>query len=256
MPDGDHEVVAHEDVDLAGLDGVVLVDVPERLEHQEEAVVVVVQLRALVGVDGVLDRERVQAERLRHVAELGLGRLVEPHPHEVARVLRARPEPVVVVDLAVDGDPLPAVVERAVDDHVIQGRAQARSDRYCSRHGDGDPGQARQDDRQHLRRPRRPRRRGVAGRRRADPGGRGGGAPRRRTARGRREQPARALQADRRGRSSGRSRGSRPGSPTRASPSATTASGRAGPSRPWPRNRCGGPCRPSRPRPRSPAASR
>ena len=36
VADGDDELVADEDADLAGLDGVVLVDVPERLQHDEQ----------------------------------------------------------------------------------------------------------------------------------------------------------------------------------------------------------------------------
>ena len=49
MAHGHDEVLADEHVDLAGLDGVPLVDVPERLEDQEQGVVVALQLGPLVG---------------------------------------------------------------------------------------------------------------------------------------------------------------------------------------------------------------
>ena len=62
VADGDHEVGADEHHQLADLDDLVTVDVPGRLEHDEQAVAVPLELRALVGVDGVLDGERVQVE--------------------------------------------------------------------------------------------------------------------------------------------------------------------------------------------------
>ena len=73
VPDGHDEVRADEHVDLAGLDGVLGVDVPERLEHQEQRVLVALQLGPLVGVDRVLDGEVVQPEGDRHVLQLHLG---------------------------------------------------------------------------------------------------------------------------------------------------------------------------------------
>jgi hypothetical protein len=127
MPDGHDEVVSHEDVDLAGLDGVVLVDVPERLQHQEQAVLVLLQLRPLVGLDGVLDRQVVQAEGLGHVGQLVRGGLVEAHPDEVTRLGGLGADGVVLVRQTVHADPLPLAVERAVDDHTSQGRARDRS---------------------------------------------------------------------------------------------------------------------------------
>ena len=70
VPHRDDVPLADEHVDLAGLDGVVLVDVPERAQGEEQAVLVPVELGSLVGVERVLDRERVQPEGLRHVGEL------------------------------------------------------------------------------------------------------------------------------------------------------------------------------------------
>lgn len=66
----DHEVGADEDVDLAGLDSVVLVDVPECLEDEEQAVVVLLELGSLVRDDRVLDRERVELEGLGDLGQL------------------------------------------------------------------------------------------------------------------------------------------------------------------------------------------
>ena len=119
VADADDEVVAHEEVDLAGLHGVVLVDVPERLEDEEEAVLVALELGALVGVEGVLDGQRVQPEGHRHVLELGLGRLEQAHPHEVAVVGDLGPHLVQVLGSAVDGDPDSLAVQSAVDDHDV-----------------------------------------------------------------------------------------------------------------------------------------
>ena len=120
VPDGDHEVRADEDVDLAGLDGVVLVDVPERLEDDEERVAVALDLGALVGVAGVLDRERVQVEGRRRSAgaprRSGRGCPIHwksPRPHGHARV----PEAGVLV---VEGDAHALVVEGVVDDHAVR----------------------------------------------------------------------------------------------------------------------------------------
>jgi hypothetical protein len=57
VADSDHEVVAEEQVHLADLDVVGLVDVPGRSQDDEQGVVVALELGSLVGGDGVLDRE-------------------------------------------------------------------------------------------------------------------------------------------------------------------------------------------------------
>ena len=62
---GDDEVRADEDVRLAELDRLGLVDVARRPEHDEERVAVALELRPLVGVERVLHRELVQPELLR-----------------------------------------------------------------------------------------------------------------------------------------------------------------------------------------------
>ena len=84
VADRDHERAADEDVDLAGLDDLVGVDVAGRLEDHEQRVVVDLELRALVRLDRVLDRQLVKAELPAHRVELlGLG-LEQPEPHERA----------------------------------------------------------------------------------------------------------------------------------------------------------------------------
>ena len=120
VPDGHDEVVADEHVDLAGLDGVLGIDVPEGLQGEEQAVVVAFELRALVSRHGVLDGERVQAEHVGHLVELGGVGLVQADPDEVARLGRLVGEVGEVVDAAVDRDAHPAAVEGAVDDHPVR----------------------------------------------------------------------------------------------------------------------------------------
>ena len=65
-----HEVRADEDVDLAELDLLDVVEVAGGAQHDEQGVAVALQLRPLVGDDGVLDRQLVQPELLGDGAEL------------------------------------------------------------------------------------------------------------------------------------------------------------------------------------------
>ena len=62
MADGEHEIGPDEDVDLAELDLLGLVEVARRAQHDEQGVVVAFELGPLVGDDGVLDGEGVEAE--------------------------------------------------------------------------------------------------------------------------------------------------------------------------------------------------
>ena len=83
-----HEVAADEDHDLAGLDDLpgqghrLVRDVLHRLEHQEQGVVVALHLGALMGMDGILDGQRVQAEHLGDRFHLMLVRFVQTDPDE------------------------------------------------------------------------------------------------------------------------------------------------------------------------------
>ena len=92
VADGDHEARADEDHHLADLDRLGAVHVAGGLEHEEQRVAEDLELRPLVGVDGVLDRQRVQLEALAHrLDDLGAG-VVEADPDEavLARVGLAR----------------------------------------------------------------------------------------------------------------------------------------------------------------------
>src|SRR4051794_1831227 len=61
---------------------------PGRARHDEERVVVLLELRPLMGVAGVLDRELVQAELRLHAGQKLVARLEEPDPHHMARAAR------------------------------------------------------------------------------------------------------------------------------------------------------------------------
>ena len=61
---------ADEDVHLAELDRLRLVEVPGRAQDAEQRVAVALELRALMGVDRVLDGELVQVELARDRGEL------------------------------------------------------------------------------------------------------------------------------------------------------------------------------------------
>ena len=66
MADRQHEAGADEDVDLAELHLLDVVQVRRGAKDDEERVAVALELRTLVGDDRVLDRELVQAELLGH----------------------------------------------------------------------------------------------------------------------------------------------------------------------------------------------
>ena len=110
--------------DLDRVAGGVL-DVADRLEHQEQRVVVAVHLRSLVGVHRVLDGQFVQAEQLGDDGHLvGVG-LVQADPDEAA-ALGADPgdrrDRVVAL-----GHPIAVDVGGAVDDGLGVRRPGAAS---------------------------------------------------------------------------------------------------------------------------------
>ena len=86
MADGDHEVPADEDVDLAELDLLDVVEVAGRPQDDEQRVAVAFELRPLVGDDRVLDRQLVQVELPRHRGEL-LRRPVQADPSHRPRLV-------------------------------------------------------------------------------------------------------------------------------------------------------------------------
>ena len=62
------------------------VDQLRRSRHDEQAIAILFDLGALVGLAGILDSEIVQVELLLHAAEQGQIRLVEPDPDHVSRL--------------------------------------------------------------------------------------------------------------------------------------------------------------------------
>lgn len=98
VTDGDDEVGAGEDHDLTGVHHLTgrgqlrVLDIGDRLEDGEQDVVVLLDLGPLVSVDGVLDREGVQAEQFGDAREFLLGRFVQAQPDEAAPVLAGVPE--------------------------------------------------------------------------------------------------------------------------------------------------------------------
>ena len=115
-----HVVGADEDVDLAhvhlagaergsALDRLQL----DQLQHGEQRVAVLLDLRPLVAVTRVLDRELVQPELLLHGSEL-LGRgVLERHPDEAVAAADPASD---LLDRNVL-DPAPLLVHDAVDEH-------------------------------------------------------------------------------------------------------------------------------------------
>ena len=79
---GHDERLVDEQDDLAGFDQLFRVDVAERLQNDEERVVVELDLRSLVALDRILDGELVEVELPAHALELFLGGLVEAEPNE------------------------------------------------------------------------------------------------------------------------------------------------------------------------------
>ena len=115
------EAVADEHLDLTELDHLFVGQVLRGLHHHEHRSFVHVELRSLVGLDRVLDGERMQPVLLAHDGELLVRRLVQSDPHERGlRVLATRE----VVEVEGFGPPPPILVERAVDDHRRHLRAR------------------------------------------------------------------------------------------------------------------------------------
>ena len=119
---GEDEIRADEDGDLAQHEVVGRADL-HHVQHGEQGVVVLLDLRPLVAVAGVLDRELVQAELLLHLRQL-LGRgVLERDPDEAAGLADVLAD---VVDRHV-AELRAVLVGHAVDEH---GAALPRRD--CS----------------------------------------------------------------------------------------------------------------------------
>ena len=115
VADRDQEVGTDEDHHLADVDELLRPEVADGLDDEEQRVAVDLELRPLVGADGVLDGELVELELAPDGVELGRGRLDQADPGEASAVVRLgaqtfdRPGPRDPASLAVDG---------AVDDHA------------------------------------------------------------------------------------------------------------------------------------------
>ena len=89
MPHGDHEVRSGEDVQFAELDLFGRIEVAGGPQDDEQRVVVAFQFAALVGLDGVLDGQFVQAEEFTQLGEIVRVGLIEADPRHR---LGVRPE--------------------------------------------------------------------------------------------------------------------------------------------------------------------
>ena len=115
VADRDHKVRSGEDMHLAELDGLGLVDVPGRAQHAEQRGAVPLELRALMGVHRVLDGERVQVELARDLVELLVGRAVEADPGDRVLITTDRGH---VGELLRLGDALTVAVDGTTDYHA------------------------------------------------------------------------------------------------------------------------------------------
>jgi hypothetical protein len=82
VANGHDEPVPDEDLDLAELDLVALLLVRRRLQHNEQRIAVDLDLRSLMRLDRVLDRQLVEAELAPHGVELLRRRRMEADPGE------------------------------------------------------------------------------------------------------------------------------------------------------------------------------
>jgi len=124
VTDDDDEIGSQEDVDLAGLDRVLVVDVPQGLQGEEQRVVVQFQFGSLLCLECVLHRQWVQSEGRGDMLEFLRRRIVQPDPDEVAFDQRG-PGGNQVVGRAVQMHARPVAVARQVDHHGPE--ASARS---------------------------------------------------------------------------------------------------------------------------------
>ena len=135
VPHGDGEVPAEEQVQLAELHLLGRVEVARGLEDDEQRAAVALELRPLVGLDRVLDRQLGQVVLLGQLPELGRLGPVETQPHQALGVLD---QPVVALGHAVRRRHPPARgVDGVVDDDRRPRRRLRRQDR---RRGEGQLG--------------------------------------------------------------------------------------------------------------------
>lgn len=92
VADRDEEVLADEDVELAEFHLLRRVQVTGGAQDDEEGVAVTFQLGALMGLQGVLDGQRVEVELGGQGVEFGLGRAVQADPGHAVGLFAQLPE--------------------------------------------------------------------------------------------------------------------------------------------------------------------
>ena len=146
VADGDDEARPDEDHHLPDLDRLGAVDVAGGLDDEEQGVAEHLELRALVGVHGVLDRQRVQLEALAHRLDDLRAGIVEADPDEAVAARVGAAERGLQLDAA--ALPVALVVEPAVDDggaDVLDALVRARPAARCSRTAESRRGSGNQD---------------------------------------------------------------------------------------------------------------
>jgi hypothetical protein len=109
----EHVVLADEHIDFPDEQFTFVVEL-DGMEHREERIAVLLDLRPLMAVLRVLDGEFVQAELLRHVREFARAGLLQRDPDEAVGQV---PVSIDFVDLDV-GELAAVLIGRAIDQHV------------------------------------------------------------------------------------------------------------------------------------------
>src|SRR3990172_1403997 len=119
VPDVHDEVPADEELDFTQLDDLFGVHVTRRLQHHEQDVAVQLQLRPLMGANGVFHRQFVELELLPDRLELLRGGFEHPDPHKGARLSGGQSG---TLDIEPVGGTPSVDVESRVDDHAVPPR--------------------------------------------------------------------------------------------------------------------------------------
>jgi hypothetical protein len=112
---GDHEAAGGEHVQLAELDRLGVVDVARRTKYAEQRLAVALELGALMGLHGVLDRPLMEVELPRDGGELFLAREVQGDPRHPVAVFARDGHAGHIGRL---GHPSANAVYGSIDDHV------------------------------------------------------------------------------------------------------------------------------------------
>jgi hypothetical protein len=121
VPHGDDIAAADEDMGLTELHAAL--DALGGLQDDEQAFAVDLQLRPLMGAQGILDGELVQPEPLLHLLHQLRARLVQPDPYEAALAGLDRVE---MIDVEI-GDAASVRIGGAADHHVHDPNSPVRA---------------------------------------------------------------------------------------------------------------------------------